>query len=88
MIGKHVWKRVTNEIREECCLDESSKIQCMRSIHGHSGGQQMNPRLQNNVLVLYGWSDHIYHVRSSHDYQSISEADLFAGGIGFREGRQ
>ena len=27
MIGKHVWKRVTNKIREECCLDDSSKIQ-------------------------------------------------------------
>ena len=56
----------------------------MRSVQGHSGGEQANPRLQHNELLRYGWSDYIYHVGSAYDYRSICD-----GGPGFpREGLQ
>ena len=66
---------VTNNIRLKYCLETNSSIQYMRSVPGHLGRQQIDRRVQNNVLNPYGWSDH----------QSIWEGVLIAGGIGFRE---
>ena len=88
MTGNDVWKNGTDKIRIDCCLDRIRQIQHMRSVQGHSGGQQIDPRLQNTVLIPYGWSDYIYHVGSSFDYRSICEGGLIAGGNGGREGRQ
>ena len=42
----------------------------------HSGGEEINPRLQHNM------SDHIYHVGSSYDYRSTCDGGLIAGGLG------
>ena len=73
----------TDKIRFEYCLEN------MRSVQGHSGGQQFDPELQNIVLVSYGWSDSISHVGSSFDFRSICEGGLIADGTGIREeGRQ
>ena len=60
----------------------------MRSVQGHTGGEQINPRLQNNVFVPYVCSDDICHVGSPNAYRSICDLGLFAGGLGFRKGRQ
>ena len=75
----------TNKIRFECRPDENSQIFYMMSVQGHSGGERMNPRQQNNVLIHYVWSDHIYfHVGSSHVYKSICDGGLMTGGLGCR----
>ena len=76
------------KLRFECCLDEYNQVQSMRSVQGHSGREHINPRLQNNVLVPCGWSDHLHHMGSTYDYRSMCEGGLTAGGHGFREGRQ
>ena len=44
----------TDKIRFEYCLDRKRQIQYMRSVRGHSGGQQIDPRLQNNVHISHG----------------------------------
>ena len=75
----------TSKIRFECCFDECNQIQNVRSVQGHSGGQQIHQRLHTNVLFLYGWSDHIYHVGSTYDFGCICDRSLIAVGLGFRE---
>ena len=60
----------------------------MRSIQGHSGGERMNPRLHNNVLIPHEWSNFIYRVGLSYDHTSICDESFIAGGLGYLESRQ
>ena len=43
----------TCKVRFDCCLDRNCQIQYMRSVHGHSGGQHVDPQLQNNVICVF-----------------------------------
>ena len=43
-----------HQIVLEYCLDEENQTHCMRSVQGHTGGRQIDPRLQNNVLIPHG----------------------------------
>ena len=54
-------------------------IDVVESIQGHSRGIRLDPKLQNNVRIRFGWTDSIYHVGSSLDYRSIADASLLAG---------
>ena len=53
----------------------------MRSVQGHSGGLQIDPKLQSNELIPYRWTD-FYHGRSMFDYRSFCGGGLIAGGVG------
>ena len=52
------------------CLDPcSDTILCHRAIQGHSGGTQIDPTLQDTVLLPSDFAEYIYHVGSSHDME-------------------
>ena len=60
-------------------------ILCFRS---HSGGNQIDPALQDNVLLPSDFAEYIYHVGSSHDMHSIIQSGLIPGGKDIKKGRQ
>ena len=60
----------------------------LRAIHGHSGENQIDPLLHDNVLLLSDFAEYIYHVGSSHDMHSIIQPGLILGGKDVKEGRQ
>ena len=59
----------------------------MHAIQGHSGGNKVDPSLQDNVEFLYNLNDFIYQVGSSHACNSIIKSRLTAGGNDSKEGR-
>ena len=68
------WKEeVVQKKRYQYCVDPHSAdtILCLRAIQGHSGGKHIDPTLQDNVLLLSDFAEHIYHIWSSHDLHSI-----------------
>ena len=52
----------------------------LRAIQGHSGGEQINPKLQDDVLLPSDFVEYIYHVGSFHDMHSIIQSGLIPGG--------
>ena len=60
----------------------------MRSLQGHSGGNRVDPTLQDNVEIIYGWIDHICHFCSAFDCKSIIVGGLIAGGESGSQGRR
>ena len=40
------------KVRFEYCLDNNDDVQYMRAIQGHSGGERIDPKLQNDLLFL------------------------------------
>ena len=69
-------------------LDSDGFILYMHAIQGNSGGNKVDPSRQDNVKILYTWSENIYHVGSSLDPHSIILSGLIAGGKDTKEGRQ
>ena len=59
----------------------------LRAIQGHSGGSQIDPALQGNVLLPNDFADYIYHVGSSHDLHTIIQSGLIPGGKDIKKGR-
>ena len=49
--------------------------------------EHINPTLQDNVLVPSDFAEHIYHVGSSHDLDSIIQSGLIPGGKDVKKGR-
>ena len=69
---EHAWLRYLQrgggpKKRFQYCLDLDSAetLLCLRTIQGHSGGNQIDPALQDNVLLLSDFAEYIYHVGSS-----------------------
>ena len=50
--------------------------------------KRINPTLQDNVLLLDNFADHMYHVESSHDMHSIIQSGLFRCGKDANKGRR
>ena len=71
------------------CVDPFSadSILYLQGIQGHSGGRHINPTLQDNVLPLDNFAEHIYHVGSSHDTHSFIQSGLVPGGEDVKKGR-
>ena len=69
------------------CVDASSAdtILYFRAIQGDSGGNQINPALQDNVLLPSDFAEHIYHVVESHDTHSVIQPSLIPGGKNVKE---
>ena len=59
----------------------------LRAIQGYSGGNPIDPALQENVLLPSDFAMYIYHVGTSHDMHSIIQAGLIPGGKK-KKGRQ
>ena len=76
----------TATIRFVYCLDRSNRIRYMRSLQGHSGGVLVDPKLQNNVEIPYGWTDKFCHGGSALDCRSKSEGGLIAGSFRVQRG--
>ena len=49
--------RESLKILLEYCLNQHGRIRSVRSLQGHSGG--VDTKLQNNVIILYGWTHFI-----------------------------
>ena len=75
------------KIRFESCLNSLHKIQYVGALQDHSGGVRVDPTLQINAEIPYGWTDYIYHVGSSGDRRSIVDTDFLAGGTSGNQGR-
>ena len=60
----------------------------LRAIQGHSGGNQIDPAVQDNVLLPSDFAEYIYHVGSSLDMHSIILSGLMPGGKDVKRGRQ
>ena len=73
--------------RFQYCLDPYSgeTILYLRAFQGHSGGQLINPTLQDNVLLPSDFAEYINHVGSSHDMHSIIQSGLIPGGKDFKK---
>ena len=85
--GRHIW-RMDRTRYDSKKVSTQNLIQYIRTDQGHSGGIRIDPKLQSNVLIPYGWTDKTDRVGSTFDYRSLSEGGLIAGGIGVRQGRQ
>ena len=48
----------------------------LRAIQGHSGGNPIDPSLQDNVMVPNDFLKYIYHVENFHDLHSIIYSGL------------
>ena len=66
--------------RFQYCLSPNSSehVLCFRAIQGHSGGNLVDPTLQDNVLLPYDFADYIYHIGNAHDMHSIIQGGLIA----------
>ena len=59
-----------------------------RAIQGHSEGNQIDPSLQDHVVLPDDFAQYIYQVGSSHDLHPITRSGLIAGGRDAKERRQ
>ena len=56
----------------------------LRAIQGHSGGNALDPELQDNVLLPEGFTEYIYHVWNASEMNSIIRSGLIPGGRSFK----
>ena len=76
--------------RFQYCLDPHSAetILYLRAFRRQSGGDQLDPALQDIVLLPNDFAEYIYHGGSSHDMHSIIQSGLILGGKDIKKGRQ
>ena len=66
--------------RYQYCSDYLGSIIYLRALQGHSGGNLIDPALQDNVLIGPGIFPYIYHVGSNFNIPSILSNGLIPGG--------
>ena len=66
--------------RYQYCSDYLGSIIYLRAFQGHSGGNLIDPALQDNVLIGPGIFPYIYHVGSNFNLYSIISKGLIPGG--------
>ena len=76
--------------RFQYCLKPNSfrNFLYFRAIQGHSGGNIIDPELQDNVLLPEGFAEYVYHVRNVSEMHSIMRSGLIPGGRSFKRGRR
>ena len=59
--------------RLQCCVNPNSSKHFLyfRAIQGHSGGTLVHPTLQDNVLLLDDFAEHIYHIGIAIHHQKL-----------------
>ena len=66
--------------RYQYCSDDSGKILYLRALQEHSGGNLIDPTLQDNVVIESGIFHYIYHVGCAFNLHSIINNGLIPGG--------
>ena len=83
------WKRCfqhgSGKIRFGCCTDNLGNSQYLRAVQGHSGGANLDAKLQSNIKMPCGRTN--ISVDLLCDYWSIAEGCRIAGGISSQKGR-
>ena len=69
-----------------CTFEQADTILYLRAVQGHSGGNQIDPALQDNVLLPSDFAEYICHVVRSHDTHSVIQSALIPGGKNVKEG--
>ena len=67
--------------RFQYCLNPNSSnhLLNLRAIQGHSGGNALDPELQDNVLLPEGFTEYIYHVGNASEMISMIRSGLIPG---------
>ena len=68
--------RGSNKQKFQYCLDSMGKCLYMRDLQGHSGGNKVEPTLQDTVEIPYRWVEHIYHTGSAFHCNTIIQTSL------------
>ena len=66
--------------RYQYCSDDSGTIIYLRALQGHSGGNLIDPTLQDNVVIRTGIFNNIYHVGCAFNLHSVINNGLVPGG--------
>ena len=76
--------------RCQYCLNPNSSKHFLyfRAIQGRSGGNLVDPAMQDNVLLPEGFTENIYHVGNGSDMHSIIRSGLIPGGKSLKRNRQ
>ena len=64
-------EKASNKKKLQYCSDSYGDFLYMRVFQGHSGGNEVDPSLQDNVEILYNSVEYTYHFGSSHDCNSV-----------------
>ena len=73
----HLERSGGDKKRFQYCADiHDDAILYLRAIQGHSGGNPIDPPLQDNVMIPSDFLKYIYHVENSHDLHSIISSGL------------
>ena len=68
--------------------EQCGSISYLRALQVHSGGTQIDPSLQDLVVLPDDFAEYIYHVGHSTNLHSITRLGLIAGGRDAKKGRQ
>ena len=76
--------------RFQYCLNPNSSKHFLhfRASQGHSGGNLVDPALQDNVLLPEDFTEYIYHVGNVSELNSITRNGLISGGRSLKRDRQ
>ena len=66
--------------RYQYCSDESGTILYLRALQGHSGNNLIDPTLQDNVVIVSGIFNYIYHIGCAFNLHSVINNGLIPGG--------
>ena len=66
--------------RYQYCTDSSGTILYLRALQGHSGGNLLDPSLQDNVIIQSNFFKYIFHVGCAINLHSIMNSGLITGG--------
>ena len=69
-------QRGSDKKRLQHSLDSYGDLLCMRAIQSRSGGNKVDPSLQENVEIPYNGKEYIHHVGSSRDCNSVVHSGL------------
>ena len=69
-----------NKKRYQYCTDASGEILYLRALRADSGRSLIDPTLQDNVILLDGFFQYIYHVGCAINFRSIINSGLILGG--------
>ena len=68
------------ERRFQYCINDSGTIFYFRALQGHSGRNLIDRSLQDNVVILSNFFQHIYHIGCAFNLHSIINSGLILGG--------
>ena len=88
--GYRLWQKGGGKKRFQYCVNPNSSNQFLyfRVIQGHSGDSVVEHALQDNVLLLKGFTEYLHPVGNANELNSIIRNGLIPGRNASREGNQ